>query len=192
MLQPLQNAELFLVSTFFDFVLIIFMLRFLLAFVRADFYNPITQFVVKCTKRIINPLKKIIPNYRNIELSTLLIIIVLDLLKFFLISAIAVGLPKHTVGILIMAFADTFKLLLNTLFFAILLQAILSFIQQGYSPVSRVLQQVTGPLLRPFQRIMPLVGGFDLSPLPVLVILQLLIILVVEPLLQLGMGIAFG
>lgn len=192
MLGPIQNAEIFLVNTVFDIYLLILMIRLILCWARASYYNPITQFIVKCTQPLITPLRRTLPTVKNIELSTLLIIIVLETLKFLLLGLVALGMPKNPLGLFILGIADTLKLLLNTFFYAIFLQAILSWIQQGYSPVSQLLGQLTFPIMRRIQPLVPPVGGFDLSPILALVLLQLLIIVIVNPLLAVGMSLSFG
>lgn len=192
MLNPLQNAELFLINTLFDLYLLILMIRFILCWVRADYFNPVTRFIVRMTQPIISPLRRLIPTYANIEFATLFFILVLEVAKFFLVGLIVFGMPKAVAGILILACADTLKLLLNAFFYAIFLSAILSWFQPGYSPMVQLLTRLTSPIMQPIQRLIPPVGGFDLSPIPALIILQLLIIVLVSPLQTIGMGIAFG
>lgn len=192
MLDTTQQAGLFLINVFFDLYLMVLMLRFTLCLVRADYYNPVTQFVVKLTHPIISPLRRIIPIYANIELPTLFLIILLAMLKFFLLCVIALGWPKNFLGLLILSCADSFKLFLNLFFYAILLNAVLTWIQQGYSPLGQLLSQLTSPIIRPIQRIMPPMGGIDLSPIPALILLQLSSIILVNPALSAGWSIALG
>jgi YggT family protein len=191
-MNPLQNAGLFLINMFFDFALLLFMIRFLLCWVRADYFNPITRFIINCTQKIISPLRRILPTRWNIEFASLLVIILLITLKYTLLGLIAAGGIKNPLGLLFLTAGEIIKLICNTFFYAIFLFAILSLVQQGFSPLARVLQQLVTPILRPFQRLIPPVSGFDLSPLPALILLQLSVILFANPLLGLGTGIAFG
>lgn len=190
MLNTANNAGIFLINTLFDLYLFILVIRLILCWVRADYFNPLSQFVIKLTQPIIVPLRRFIPTYSGIEFSTLIVIILLGMLKFLLISVMVFGLP-NLIGICIMSLADALKLVLNVFFYAILLQAILSWVQPGYSPMARVLAQITTPIMRPFQRFIPPVGGFDISPIPALILLQLLIIILVNPLTLFGSEIAF-
>lgn len=185
------SAGLFLINTLFDLYLIILIVRLLLAWVHADYSNPLTQIVVKFTQPLIKPLRRFIPNYAGIELSTILVIFLVEIVKFLLLALVAYGMPTHFSGLGILAIADMLKLFLNTFFYAILLQAILSWVQPGYSPIARVLMQITSPIMRPIQRVVPPVGGFDVSPIPALIILQLLIILLVTPLFEAGLRMTF-
>lgn len=190
MSDTLRAALLFLINTIFDLYLFILMVRILLAYAGANYFEPITQFVIKATNFIVQPLRRIIPNYRQFELATILLVLVLEIVKFFLIFLLSFGIP-NIVGLLIVAFADALRLLLQTFFYAILLQAILSWLQP-YSPVSNILNQITSPIMKPIRRFVPLIGGIDISPIPALILIQLLIIVIVNPLVQVGMGVAVG
>ncbi|MFZ2314819.1 MAG: YggT family protein [Gammaproteobacteria bacterium] len=190
MSDTIRNALLFLINTIFDIYLFILVLRVILAWVGADYFTPIVQFIVKMTDFLVKPLRRYIPNYRSIEFSTIVVILVLEMIKFFIVGLLTFGLA-NIIGLIIMAFSDFLKLVLMAFFYAILFQAILSWVQPT-SPMNRVLVQFTAPILRPFQRICPTINGFDISPIPALIVLQLLIMIVVTPLMALGMGVAFA
>lgn len=192
MLNPIQNAGLFLVNTFFDFVLLLFMVRFLLCWARSDYFNPITRFIVNVTQRLVVPIRIVLRTHWNIEFASLFIIFAVAIAKYCLLGFITVGGIQNPFGLLLLASGEFIKLLLTTLFYAIFLFVIVSLIQQSFSPLGRLLQQLTTPILRPFQRIIPTVSGFDLSPIPAIISLQLLIILVANPLLAMGTSITFA
>jgi YggT family protein len=187
----LDNAGIFLVSTVFDLLILVFLLRIILVAVYADFSNPVSQIVIKCTQRLMTPLQRIIPNFKRIELASVLIAFGLEILKFLLLGWITVGLP-HIGGLLLIAGADLLKTLINLFFYAILLQAIISWFNLRHSPYIPLLEKITAPVLTPFHRIIPLVSGIDLSPVPAMIILQLLIIALVAPLYNMGWEMAFG
>jgi len=184
------NAILFLISTLFNLYILVLIIRLILAWAKADYSHPITQLVVRLTSFIIKPMKKFLPDIGGIELSTLVLIILVEVIKYFVITLLSFGLP-NVIGLLILAIGDSIKLILEILFYAILLQAILSWVQPG-SPINHVLNKLTSPIMRPLQRVIPPVAGIDISPIPALIILQLLIIIVVNPLLGLGLGVAVG
>lgn len=173
----ISNAVIFLINTLFDLYLFVLGARLLLAWVRADYFNPITRFVIKMTDPIIARLKRFIPNRGNLEISTLIFILVLQIIKLSLISAIFDSMPPIS-SLILLTFASTLKLILSTFFYAILFYAILSWIQPGYSPVGQVLSQVSSPILRPLQRAIPPVAGFDLTPLFALILLQFIMMLI--------------
>lgn len=188
MQDPIQTALLFLINIIFDLYLFILMIRIILVWVGADYFNPLVQFVVKFTNFVVKPLRQWLPNFHRFETASICLVFVLALIKFLLISLLRFGMP-NILGLLLLSVADFLRLILLTFFYAILMQAILSWVQP-YNPATRVLYQFTHPVLHPFQRVIPPVGGFDISPLPALIILQLLIILVVNPLMFSGWGMA--
>ncbi len=172
----ISDAGLFLITTLFDLYLFVLCGRLLLAWVRADYFNPITRFVIRLTDPIITRLRRIIPNRRNLEISTLVFILFLEIIKLLLISMLLDTMP-NVGALLFLSFIGTIKLILSTFFYAILFHAILSWVQPGYSPVGQLLSQLSSPILRPLQRVIPPVAGFDLTPLFALIILQLIMIL---------------
>lgn len=171
-----NEAGLFLIKTLFDLYLLVLMIRLILAYVQANYFNPITRFIVKITQPLVAPLRRIIPNYRRIEFSTLVLIIVFELIKISLLFLLTVGIPNILL-LISLSIIEALKLLLQTFFYAILLQAIMSWFQPGETPATQILRQLSAPILFPLQRIIPPVSGFDITPIPALLLLQLLIIL---------------
>lgn len=184
--NALNNAGLLLIHTIFDLYIIVLLIRMILLWARADFFNPITQIIVKLTNPIITPLKHFIPNLYGIECASALIVLLLEIAKFYLIMLLTFGKP-HLIGLLILSIADTLKLTINIFFYAILLQAILSWVQGIHSPIGHTLTKMTSPILKPFQRMFKPISGFDISPIPAMLMLQLLLILLITPLTNYGM-----
>ncbi|MBX3708465.1 MAG: YggT family protein [Gammaproteobacteria bacterium] len=184
------NAILFLISTLFDFYIIILIMRLILAWVKSDYYHPVTQFVVRFTSFIVKPLKKFLPDVRGFELSTLVLIILIEALKYFIITILSFGLP-NIIGLFILAIGDSLRLMFETLSLALILQVIISWVHPG-SPIYQLLYKLTSPIVRPIQRFVPPIAGVDISPLPAIILLQLLIIVLVNPMKGLGLGMAIG
>lgn len=187
--NTLNTALLYLINTVFDLYLIILVIRIILVWIRADYFNPLVQFIIKCTDFIVKPMRRLIPNVDRLETASVVLVLILEVVKFSLVALLAYGIPTIP-GLLLLAIGDMIKLILQTFFYAILVQAILSWIQPR-SPMSFVLYQFTSPIMRPLQRVIPPVGGIDISPIPALIILQLLIIVLVNPIMGLGLGLAF-
>jgi YggT family protein len=172
----LNNAVLFLINTLFDLYLFVLCIRLILAWSRADYFNPITRIIIQLTQPIIAPLRRLIPNYARIEFSTLFFIIVLEMIKIYLLSLLIMGGAPIAI-IFLTAIQAFIRLVLNTFFYAIIVYVILSWISPGYSPLGQVLTQLSSPILRPCQRLIPPIGGLDLSPILALIALQFLMIL---------------
>lgn len=180
----IYNALIFLIYTVFDFYLFILVIRIVLVWVKAYYYDPVTQFIAKLTDPIIKPLRRIIPNIGSIETSTVLLVIILAMLKFFLLSYLEFGMP-NPLGLFVLAIGDSLKILLDSFFFAILFQAIMSWVSVN-SNINRVLYQYTAPIMTPLHRIIPLVGGIDITPIPALILLKLIVILLIQPIISVG------
>lgn len=175
-MNAMSSALLYLINTVFDLYLIVLSVRLILAWERANAANPIIQFVLTVTNPIVGSLRRVIPSKGKLELATLLAIILLEILKFLIISMLFANILRFDL-LLLLSLLATIKLILNTFFFSILFYAILSWVNASTSPIGEVLFYLSEPILRPFRRIIPRISGFDISPIPALIILQLLIIL---------------
>ena len=174
-----DNPFVFLIETLFDLYIIVLMLRFILQQVRADFYNPVSQFIVKATSPVLNPARKMIPGVGGIDLATIIVIVVFIALKIFIIAMLA-GYSPTFAALLITGIRDFITLALNIFIFAIIIHAVLSWINPDpYNPVSGILFSITRPVLEPFRRVIKPIGGLDLTPLIALIALMFLERLVV-------------
>jgi YggT family protein len=135
-------------------------------------------------------MRQFLPDIHGIETSTLVLIFLLALLKWILRIWLPFGFP-NLLGVLLLAFGDIIHLSLQTFFYAILLQALLSWIQPGTS-INQALYQFTSPIMQPMRRIIPPINGIDISPIPVLILLQLITIVLIQPFMALGWGMAQG
>ncbi|GAD90754.1 hypothetical protein VHA01S_055_00100 [Vibrio halioticoli NBRC 102217] len=168
-----MNSMQFLVTTVFDLYIMIVILRIWLQAARADFYNPFSQFIVKATQPVLKPLRSIIPSIGSVDLATLTFAYVLCVLKFVLLMLIASnGAMAFSPDLLIIGLMALVKAAGKLLFWVLLLRAILSWVSQGRSPVEYVFHQLTEPLLSPIRRIIPAMGGLDLSVLVLFLGLQ--------------------
>lgn len=176
MSESLNSAGIFLINTLFDLYLLVLCVRLILAWSRANYFNPITRFIIQITQPIISPLRRFIPTYAGIEFATLLCIIGLEILKLILITSLFSNLPDVSV-LLLVAVLSSIKLILATFFYAILIGAIMSFLTPGNTPLTQVISQIASPILHPLRRFIPPIGGFDITPIPALIILRLCIML---------------
>ncbi|GEA10716.1 YggT family protein [Alteromonas sp. KUL49] len=171
-----MNATVFLISTLFNLYLMIVILRLWLQMARADFYNPLSQFIVKATHPIVGPLRRFIPSFGRLDTATLVLAIAVAALKITTLGLLFGG-TLNPVSILVIACIDVVKETLSLMFWVLLLRAILSWVSQGASPIDYVLHQLTEPFLSPIRRILPPLGGLDLSVLVAIIGLQFLQIL---------------
>ena len=166
-----MTATIFLVQTVFGFYVLAVMLRFLLQWVRADFYNPLVQFLVRITNPPLLPLRRIVPGYRGLDLAAVVLAFALQLVEVLLVTLL-LGQPLGAGGLLLLTVMELLKLLINIYLWGIIIQVVLSWINPDpRHPAARVLAQLTAPLLRPARRWLPPISGVDLSPMLVVVAL---------------------
>jgi YggT family protein len=183
------NPLEFLISTLLGLYITIVMLRFLLAMVRADFYNPMAQILVKLTNPALKPLRRFIPGFGGIDLASVLLMLALQMLALALVALLR-GVSLHPIGLVIWSFAELIGLLLNIYMFSIFIQVVLSWINPGsYNPAVSLIHSLNEPLLAPARRLIPPLSGLDLSPVVVLLGLQLAKMLLLPPLLAWGQAL---
>jgi YggT family protein len=177
------NPLEFLISTLFSLYIMAVMLRFLLGLVRADFYNPVSQFLVRITNPLLIPLRKVVPSIGKFDSAAMLLMIVLQLAAITLILLLR-GEGISSAVLVIITLATLISLLINVYMFAIIVEVIISWMNPGsYNPVSSLLHSLTSPLLRPIRHLVPPIAGIDLSPLFAIIGLQVLRMLIL-PLLS--------
>lgn len=180
------NAGAILVEVIFGLAVTLFVVRVLLQMVRANFYNPVCQFFYKATNPVLVPLRKLLPPWRGFDLAGTLVAYLLECLKVALLFALAGRMPGIG-GLLLLGLAELVGFVLMLFFWLILVRVVLSFVGQGgYSPVVPLITQLTEPLLKPVRQRLPDLGGFDLSPMLVMLAIFLARALIVAPLLDLG------
>ncbi|MDD8059368.1 MULTISPECIES: YggT family protein [Shewanella] len=168
-----MNAMVFLINTLFDLYLMVVILRFWLQLAKADFYNPFSQFVVKATQPIIAPMRRVLPSMGSIDTSSILLALIVVVLKMLVLTLIA-GASFDLLTILLFAVVSVFKNAGVLLFWMLLIRAILSWFNQGYNPVVMIMTQLTEPILAPVRKILPSMGGLDLSVLVVFIAMNFL------------------
>ncbi|MBK1726656.1 YggT family protein [Halorhodospira neutriphila] len=177
------NPLIFLIGTVSSLYILAVMLRFLLQTVRGDFLNPISQFLVRATSPVLNPMRRFIPAFRGVDLAAITLMFVLQLLALYLIFLLAYGQQPPLGGLVIESVGRLLGLLLNLYTVLILIGVVVSWVNPtAHHPGLHLLEQLTGPLLRPIRSYMPDLGGIDLSPLVALVLLHLARMMVVYPL----------
>lgn len=166
------NAVYFLVTTLFDLALWLFMLRIILQWVRADFYNPMSQMIWKATRYPTDFMRRFMPQWRNLNVAALLVVFVLALIYIHTVSGMLnLRLSRWpALGYTLLKLAT---MTVNLYTFTLFVQAILSWLGPGVNnPASNVLWSMNEPLLRPVRRFIPPLSGLDLSPLFVILALQ--------------------
>lgn len=184
----LSQAGLYLVQVLFGFYILAVLLRLLLQLARADFYNPFAQFVVALTNPPLLPLRRLLPPAGGIDLASVVLLVGLQVLELYLLTWLQAGRISLG-GLVLLAAARLIELAVWVYIIAILIRVVLSWVNPyGMSrhPVGDLLYSLTEPMLAPARRLIPNLGGLDISPIAVFVLLQLTLILIVRPLEDAG------
>jgi YggT family protein len=178
----LIDPIVFLIRTLLGLYIAVVLIRFLLQWARADFYNPVSQFIVRVTSPVLRPLRKFIPGYGGLDTASLVLAWILQSVEMALI-AMLLGYTLFPIGALLWSVPALIELAIDIFLFAILIRVILSWVNPDpYNPASGLLERLTDPLLRPARRLIRPIGGVDLSPMAAMIGLVLLKMLLVPPL----------
>jgi YggT family protein len=174
--SPYQAIS-YLISTLIDLYVAAILLRLLLQWVRADFYNPMCQFLVKVTNPVVVPFRRVIPSIGPVDTASILVMLILQAIGVFLITAL--GFATMTPGqILVYCVIKLLMMVLMTYTVLIIVGVILSwFGGRARHPIVPLIYQLTEPVLRPFRKIIPPIAGIDLSPLFALIAIRFLMLL---------------
>jgi len=194
-MSPLVSAGQLLINAIGGLVLLVFLLRFLLQLVRADFYNPISQFIVKMSNPLLIPLRRMIPGFGGMDIASLVLAYGTQLVTMALILLVS-GYAIPWGNLLVWAAVGLLGLLVNIYFWGGIIVAIASWIApNSYNPALILINQILEPAIRPIRNKMPDLGGLDLSLFVLLMAIQLFEILILGPLAaasQLPRGLVMG
>lgn len=179
-----QILEL-LVDTLIELYTMLILLRLLMQLARADFYNPISQFVVKATDPLLKPLRRFIPGLWGIDFPSLVLAFLVQTLGLALLLVIKGMVLSNPAVYLVYGLFGVFNIALKLAFFAILVVIVVSWVApQSYNPAVSLLRQVTEPIMAPFRKIIPPMGGLDFSPMLAMFVIHILRTIVLPGLAQ--------
>ncbi len=174
------QVGLLLVNAVAGFFLFIVVLRFLLQAVKADFYNPISQFILKATNPLLIPVRKIIPGFGGFDIAALVVLVGIELVAIIL-SLIMTGYsPLPVPNIAIWAILGSVGLFLKLYFWGILIMIVSSWLApQSQNPALVLIRQIVDPVMKPIRNMLPDMGGIDLSPIVVFLAIQVLEVILI-------------
>ncbi len=187
MSNPFLHALEFLIDTLFTLYIATFLLRFLLQWVRADFYNPVCQSIIKITNPVLLPMRRIIPGWKGVDWASLVIVLVFCFVNQYILIALRMFMLPDPAGTFLFAIADAVGLCLNIYIFSTLIWVVTSWLTpHAINPVLQAIYPLIAPWLQQIQRFMPRFAGLDLSPVALMVSLSLINILLVIPLKEIA------
>ena len=171
------GALIYLISTITDLYVAAILVRLLLQWVGADFYNPLSQFLIRITNPVLVPVRRIIPSIGRLDTASVIVMLLLEMIQLIIISLLGqmeFGIPF----LLLFAVRKLLFTLLMTYFVLINARVLISWVaSHSHHPLIPLVYQLTEPVLRPFSRLIPPIGGIDLSPLFALIALRFLMLL---------------
>ena len=186
------NAGQIVIQFVFGALISLIVLRVLLQWVRANFYNPICQFLYKVTNPVLMPLRKIIPAWRNLDIAGIVLAWVVTAIKLVLLAA-TLGQTLGIAGLAVLAVADLVDFVLLLFIVLVLARVVISLVNaDSYHPIVPLVVQLTEPVLKPVRRLLPNIAGLDFSPMVALLVIMLARVLIAAPLFDLGMSVARG
>ncbi|MCG6889632.1 MAG: YggT family protein [Gammaproteobacteria bacterium] len=194
----LISPLMLIINTLFDLYILLVLLRFLLQMLRADFYNPVSQFIVRLTTPPLHLLRRFIPSIGGQDTASVVLCLLLIYAKFIVMRLLSVPVahiggmmaPIGSVslaGLLVISIADLIALVLTVFLIAIIIQVIISWVSPGhYNPVIGLVNRIADLVLKPIRKFIPPLGGIDLTPLFASLLLVVAKMLIVPPIIYLG------
>ena len=174
-MSGLVEALIYIIQTLGSLYLLIVLLRFILQLVRADFYNPLSQFTVKATQPLLKPLRRFIPSIAGLDTASLVLAVLVQLLLMVVTLSLMGFNPLSVIPqLLVWSLIGVTSLFFKVFFFALIVSVILSWVAPGsHNPGAQLVNQLCEPLLAPFRKLLPNLGGLDLSPIFAFIALNL-------------------
>lgn len=168
-----QDPLTLIIRTVGDLYAFIVVLRFLLQLARADYYNPISQTVVRLTNVPLQPLQKLLPRAGRFDLSALALAFIVKAATILLIYVTHSATP-NLIAIALFSLVGVLDTILTIYFWAVLASVIISWIAPGsYHPGPQLIQQITEPVFALARKVIPPIGGLDLSPILIFIVIQI-------------------
>ncbi len=180
-MNALSNVLYFLVDTLFSLYIALIMIRLLLGLARADFRNPISQFIITTTNPVLKPLRAFIPAIGKIDTAAIVAMLLLKLLQLSLLLLIK-GQAPALIPLVWYAVLQLLELLIYIYIFALIIQAVISWVNPqalyGGNPMGPLLNSLTRPIVAPIARVVPPIGMVDISPLIAILLLNIVLIVI--------------
>lgn len=165
-MEVASDIGTFLVRSVMMLFLLVVMIRVLLQVARADFYNPISQAIVKITNPLLLPLRRVIPGFGGLDMAGIVLALLIQILAIILLFSMnGYGFPP-VANMIAWAGLGLIALILDIYWVMVLVGIVASFIAPfNDHPALLLIRQFTEPVLAPFRKLLPAMGGLDLSPI---------------------------
>lgn len=188
--SAVQQTLMFIVQFAFGLYSFVIVLRLWLRMADADYQHPFVESIARSTTPVVRKLQKYMPNIGKFEVASFVLLFAVTLVKLLLVSLIS-GHAPQLAGLLAWTLASMLEVVLDAAFYVMIMMAILSWLPNAHPALYGLLMQITIPLLMPVRRYVPLLGGMDLSPVIVLVVIQVIEMLMLQPLIRASLSATF-
>ena len=163
-----------IIRTLGQIIAFIAVLRFLMQTMNVDYYNPISQAVARITQPLVAPLQRVLPRIGRVDISALIVAFLFTLLTLFILVSLS-QIEVDVVTLTVLSLVSVFNLLLTILFWATIGSVIISWVAPGsHHPGPQLIVQLTEPLFAQVRRVLPALGGLDLSPILIFLVIRLI------------------
>jgi YggT family protein len=170
-----QDPIILIIRTLGEMYAFIVVLRFLLQVSHADYYNPISQAIARFTNVPVVAISRIIPKAGKLDLSALLYAVAVKLAVLVLLILFTSSAMPNVLQLLMLSIVGVLDAILTIYFWAVLASVVISWVAPGsYHPGPQLIQQVTEPLFTLVRKAIPPIGGLDLSPIVIFIVIQIL------------------
>ena len=177
-MEAITEISSYLIQTLMNLLLLGIVMRLLLQLSKADFYNPISQILVKLTNPMVLPLRRLVPNFRLFDLSSLILAIGLQVLLIIILLKVNGAYQPSLSTLVIWGLIGVAAIFVNIYFFALLAMIILSWLApNSYHPAVQLISQIVEPIMAPVRRVIPPIGGLDFSPILIFILINIVEIL---------------
>jgi len=174
----MRDALTFIFKTLVDLYIITFVLRLILQWVRADTRNPLVYFILRVTNPLVMPLRRYVPPVRGLDTATLIVVFALLVVRAVVLINLGCEGNADVLQLIEIATLRLIQVTLVIYMFVILIYVILSWVSPGsYNPAAMLLSTIAETALKPFRRLIPSIGGLDLSPLFAIIAIQAIMIM---------------
>ena len=190
-MTALVSAAALIIRVVFDGYIILLLLRFLLQKLGASWHNPVSQFLITLTEKPLKPFRKIFRGFKGFDIAILILAFLIQCIGIFLLLLTSIDAVPKVLGVIIISIGQILSKFVYIYIYAIIINAIASWLPNLQAhPVMRIVYLIVNPLLSKIQRVMPLIAGIDLSPIPAILGLMLINLLIVTPILNIGAQLA--
>jgi len=172
----MQSGLVYILQSLIDLYLLTFVLRLGMQWVRADFRNPIVQFVLTVTNPLVMPLQRFSPRLYKVDTATLVVYVALQWVAVAILAQLTCVTMPDMLTLLGLTIIRGLRMILNVYFFLIFGYVLMGWVAQGgqnpsIAMLSGLLRQLAQPVMAPLQRLIPPIAGWDLSPIFILLLL---------------------